>query len=247
MQTTNFRKYASVYSHFNQQKDYAGETDYVVGLIREQGIQGRAVLDLGCGTGGHAVELEKRGFKVKGIERSSDMAAIARERGIDCEVGDISQVKLDQKFDVVVSLFHVMSYLTENEAIESCFRLSYDHLEQGGLFIFDAWYGPAVLSQKPERREKTVCIDGTEIKRVADPDLDPERNVVTVHYDFSVGSRGAADAQTWKETHPMRYFTAPEIENLAHHTGFQLLKAEEFVTGAPPSDHTWGVCYILKK
>jgi SAM-dependent methyltransferase len=247
LETTNFRKYASFYGLFNEEKDYAGESDYVAGLIGRYGDTGRSVLDLGCGTGRHAVELIKRGFEVKGIERSSEMAAIARENGVECEVGDISQVKLENRFDVVVSLFHVMSYLAEDEALANCFRLSYEHLEPGGLFIFDAWYSAAVLAQKPERREKTVSSGEMEIRRVAEPELDPERNIVTVHYDFSARSRETAYAETWKEAHPMRHFGLPEIQILAQNTGFQLLKAEEFLTGAPPSDHTWGVCYILKK
>jgi SAM-dependent methyltransferase len=247
LETNNFRKYASFYGLFNQEKDYAGETDYVAGLIRRYGNAGRTVLDLGCGTGGHAVELIKGGFEVKGIERSSDMAEIARDNGVDCEVGDISQVKLENRFDVVVSLFHVMSYLTEDEALANCFRLSNEHLNPGGLFVFDAWYGPAVLAQKPERREKTVRSQEFELTRVAEPEMDPERNVVTVHYDFFLRSRATVYAETWQEAHPMRHFSLPEIEILAQNTGFQLLKAEEFLTGAPPSDHTWGVCYISKK
>jgi SAM-dependent methyltransferase len=233
LETTNFLKYASFYSLFNQQKDYAGERGNVASLIGRYGNTGRSVLDLGCGIGMQAVELIKRGFRARGIERSSNMADIARDNALDCEVGGISQVKLENRFDVVVSLFHVMIYLTEAEAPETCFRLSYANLEPGGLFIFDAWYGPAVLTQKPERREKTVRTDGVEITRVANPELDPGRNLVTVRYDFSVHSRETANAETWKEAHPMRHFSLPEIEILAQNTGFQLLKAEKFLTGAP--------------
>lgn len=247
MDTANFRKYAAVYRLFNQEKDYAAECDYLAWLFQKFGAPGRSILDLGSGTGEHAVEFAKRGFEVRGIERSADMAGIARERGVDCEVGDIRSTSLGRQFDAVVSLFHVMSYLTENEDLERCFQLSYNHLKPGGLFIFDAWYSDAVRHQKPERREKTVHSDGIEVRRVAEPEQDETRNTVTVHYDFSIRLQLAESAVTWKEVHPMRHFSIQEIETLSHHTGFQLLKAEEFVTGAPPSDQTWGVCYILKK
>ena len=205
----------------------------MAGLIGRYGNAGRSVLDLGCGTGGHAVELMMRGFDVQGFERSADMAEIARERGVNCEVGDISGLKIPGKFDVVVSLFHVVSYLTDDEAVTNCFRLTYDHLEQGGLFIFDVWYTPAVLAQRPERREKTIHADGMEVKQVANPELDPGRNLVTVRYDFSMHSRETANAETWEEAHPMRHFNTEEIELFAHHTGFQLLQAEEILTGTP--------------
>ncbi|HMF70256.1 MAG TPA: hypothetical protein VK616_02215, partial [Flavitalea sp.] len=48
------------------------------------------------------------------------------------------------------------------------------------------------------------------------------------------------------ESHPMRHFSFPEIELLAQQTGFTVLKAEEFLTGAPPTNKTWGVNFILQ-
>jgi hypothetical protein len=45
----------------------------------------------------------------------------------------------------------------------------------------------------------------------------------------------------------MRHFSIPEIGLLAEHTGFKILKTEEFLTASDPSERTWGVCIILKK
>lgn len=248
LETTNFRKYASVYNLFNQGKDYAGEAAYVSRIIRSYGRPGStSILDLGSGTGAHAAELAKGGYTVRGIERSPDMAAIAMERGVDTVVGDICHTTVPGPFDAVVSLFHVISYITEDEELASCFRHSYDHLSDGGLFMFDSWYTPAVRAQQPEKRERSVRSEGFSISRVAHPELHPGRNIVDVHYEFTVQSEDTGLVDQWHECHPMRHFTTSEIETLAHRSGFQLLKAEEFLTGAPPSDHTWGVCYILKK
>ncbi len=247
METTNFRKYARLYNLFNQEKDYRGESSYISALIRQYGAGGTTLLELGCGAGGHAVEFKKEGFEVLGIERSAEMAALAVENGVECVVGDISEVGLNRQFDGVVSLFHVMSYLTEDEDLVRCFRLSNEHLVDGGVFIFDAWYSPAVSSQKPERREKVVYSEGLELKRLADPVMYADRNVVDVNYHFSISSPTGDVEESWLETHPMRHFSISDVETLANMTGFQLVKAEEFLTGAPPSDQTWGVCYILKK
>ena len=45
----------------------------------------------------------------------------------------------------------------------------------------------------------------------------------------------------------MRYFSIPEIEYIANSTGFEMLEAEEFLSGSEPSLNTWGVCVILRK
>ena len=57
-------------------------------------------------------------------------------------------------------------------------------------------------------------------------------------------------ANTFKiseELHQMRYFSIPELEYIAENTGFQMLEAEEFLTGSKPSFNTWGVLIIFKK
>jgi len=53
-------------------------------------------------------------------------------------------------------MFAVMGYQIANEDIMSAFKTASKHLEKNGLFIFDAWFGPAVLSQKPSERFKVI-------------------------------------------------------------------------------------------
>jgi hypothetical protein len=42
-----------------------------------------------------------------------------------------------------------MSYQIETNEIEAVFKKVSEHLAIGGLFLFDFWYGPAVLSDSP--------------------------------------------------------------------------------------------------
>jgi SAM-dependent methyltransferase len=55
-------------------------------LVREADLAGRRVLDVGCGTGRVAAALAERGSRVWGVEPSPEMAARARERGVDVKV-----------------------------------------------------------------------------------------------------------------------------------------------------------------
>ena len=152
-----FSEYARYYDLFYRDKDYAGEADYVDHLIRRFKPDARAILELGSGTGKHAMLLAKRGYRVHGIERSEQMLASAhnlltqeKARRDDCLLplftqGDIRSVRLAETFDVAAALFHVISYQTTNEDLLAAFRTARAHLETGGLFFFDVWPAPREL------------------------------------------------------------------------------------------------------
>ena len=66
-----FDRYAQYYDLFYREKDYRGEVDYVDALIKRYATNdARTILDLGCGTGGHAVLLAQKGYHVTGVDRS---------------------------------------------------------------------------------------------------------------------------------------------------------------------------------
>src|SRR5215467_322349 len=159
--TSNFQKYSTYYDLLYRDKDYTAEAQYVARTIRSATPDAHSVLEFGSGTGRHGRLLAAMGFDVHGIERSADMVAVASAAScggasgsFTCEVGDICRATLGRTFDAVISLFHVVSYQTTNQALQAAFRVAADHLAPGGQFLFDVWHGPAVLSQRPSERVK---------------------------------------------------------------------------------------------
>ena len=73
-----FGAYSRYYNLLYQDKDYAGEAEYVRSLISRHFPQARAVLDLGCGTGRHDLLLAQMGYEVTGVDQSEEMLAIAK-------------------------------------------------------------------------------------------------------------------------------------------------------------------------
>lgn len=74
------KEYANVYDYLYQDKDYEKECDFVEEIFKKRGKRVKTILDLGCGTGGHAIVFAKHGYKVTGIDRSEEMLKTARRK-----------------------------------------------------------------------------------------------------------------------------------------------------------------------
>jgi len=255
-QSPVFNDYSRYYDLLYRDKDYQVEADYVAGLIHRFHPDARSILELGSGTGKHALLLAQKGFLVYGVERSPEMLKTARQNAAnhpDAQAsnlcffqGDIRTIRLQKHFDAVIALFHVISYQTTNDDVISTFRTAWEHLNSDGLFIFDVWYGPAVLTQRPEVRIKRIANEKIEVTRLAEPVLHPNENLVDVNYHIFVRDRETAAVKELKEAHVMRYFFYPEIELIANQSGFLVLHAEEWVTGNQLDQNTWGAVFILR-
>lgn len=251
-----FSSYARYYDLLYRDKDYAAEAEYVAGLIRKFHPSAKSILELGSGTGIHASLLAEKGFTVHGVERSEEMINIARQNVANHPTiqpsnplfsqGDLRSIRLSKFFDVVISLFHVISYQTTNEDVAAAFETARQHLNPGGVFIFDVWYGPAVLTERPDVRIKRMADDQTEITRLAEPVLHPNENIVDVNYQVFVRDLTCQTVAELKETHAMRYFFKPEIELFAKQAGFQCQHAEEWLSCKAIGCDTWGVCFVMK-
>ncbi len=117
-----FENFANYYDIFYKDKDYETEIDMLLGLLKGKIKEDALILDMGCGTGRHAFELHKKGYRVHGIDLSREMINIANSKyretdGITFAVNDIREYQNEQKFNLVLSLFHVLSYQNTNEDI----------------------------------------------------------------------------------------------------------------------------------
>ena len=157
--------YADSYDVLYREKDYAAECAFLhEAFTRHAKRPVVSVLDLGCGTGGHAIPLAQEGLTVTGVDRAPQMIEIARAKAAKAGVqdrvafstGDLHTFDAGKKFDAVVCLFAVLSYLPSTQAVIESLRNIQRHLNPGGIFIGDFWYGPAVLMDPPQDRLKVI-------------------------------------------------------------------------------------------
>jgi SAM-dependent methyltransferase len=231
---TVFDEYARYYNLLYKDKDYQAEADFTLACLRRAGCTPSTLLDLGCGTGRHALAMTRRGIRVTGLDASEAMLAMGKEV-IECDSkqclsyplpelihGDARSLRLDRTFDAVTSLFHVMSYQnTEKDALDML-ATARAHLAPGGFFLFDFWHGPGVLTEPPARRERELEDEQTRIIRIAEPEHRVNDNIVVVHYHVSITDKVTGRQSELREDHSMRYWFLPELRYLAKLAGLYI-------------------------
>jgi SAM-dependent methyltransferase len=252
-----FGAYAQYYDRLYRDKDYPAEAAFVHDLAQEFSPGAATLLDLGCGTGQHALHFAARGYSVTGVDRSDDMikAACAHLAAADkanaarvrFAAGDIRQVRLNECFDVTTALFHVMSYQVANDDLAAAFETARAHTMPGGVFIFDCWFGPGVLSDPPQMRVKRLpSQDGIDITRLTEPHFCPLENRVDIDFTLIVTHTATGRCQQLCETHAMRYLFKPEIELLGQAHGFAIVECCQWLNRQKPDATCWNACFVAR-
>lgn len=131
---------APVYDHFTAHHDYeAWLTDLLAALERD-GLQGRRLLDVGCGTGKSFLPLLPRGWQVTGCDISPSMVELAREKAGDSvrlEVADMRDLPRFGEFDLAWALDDAINYLLSAEELEQALVGMRKNLAPTGLLLFD--------------------------------------------------------------------------------------------------------------
>lgn len=97
------------------------------------------ILDLCCGTGNLAAKLAAEGYRVQGIDGSSQMLRYARQRApkVRFRAADARRFKTDKRFDAVISTFDSLNHIMRLTEMKKVFRCVRKSLTPSGHFFFD--------------------------------------------------------------------------------------------------------------
>jgi len=247
-----FKDYAYYYNAFYQREKYKEEAAHLDKLLKRYGKNILTLINYGCGTGRHDIELVNLGYQCQGIDVSTDMIGIAKANAkkekveIDYFAADIRHFNSEKKYDAVISLFHVMSYQNSNKDVVDSFSSARGALNKDGLFIFDVWYGPGVLSDKPGIRVKEAEDDKNRLVRIARPVMHDKTNIVDVCYEIFVINKETGNTYSVYETHRMRYFFRPELEFFLKEAGFELIDNLDCKTLEDTDFTSWTSYFIAR-
>jgi len=211
------------YIHDEGFTDFArGAAHGLLQILRSHGIKGGRVLDLGCGSGRWARELNDAGYQVIGIDQSLAMVRLAREIAPRSKftVGSLLRIKL-QECDAVTSIGECLNYTFDQrnsaKALERLFLRVYSALRPGGIFVFDI-AEPGRVPTGVERKWSEgphwallVSIEGDRQRRVL------SRRIVTFRKTASAFRRG-------EEIHRLRLYWADDLVQSLRECGFRARK-----------------------
>jgi SAM-dependent methyltransferase len=184
----NEPKLADWYDCIYGGKDYRGETDTILAEYdRWHGGRPRAVLDIGCGTGNHGLELARRGIYVCGCDAEADMVAVATRKAEEAKLpADFHACNVlgieGRGFDLALAMFNVVNYTLTVAGLDLLLAETAARVAQGGLFVFDTWDPILAESDPPEPRtyEAECGSPPTIIHRIATPTYVRRTERVTV-------------------------------------------------------------------
>ena len=162
---TLFENYGEKYDSESFAQGTVGECDFV-----EQEIgfnKSIRILDIGCGTGRHSIELSKRGYNITGIDLSDSLLARAREKAekrgirIDFLKCDARELPFENEFDLAIMLCEGAFPLMETDEMNyQILKNATKSLKEHGKFIFTTLNGLFPLFHSVEKFHAATSDEG---------------------------------------------------------------------------------------
>ncbi|OQY08632.1 MAG: hypothetical protein B6I28_04550 [Fusobacteriia bacterium 4572_132] len=221
-----YTEFAEIYDNVMTTLNYDDWYNFIKNILKEINFNGTDVMDLGCGTGEITLRFAKDGYKVMGVDLSSDMLRIADVKfkkenfNIPLVCQDMEELRLPVEVDLVVALFDTMNYLLTEESLEKTLENVYLHLPEGGYFIFD------LVTRK--LMDDLFC-SGNYIEDREDIFInwehyfDKENKIDRIYTTFFVKQKDNI-YKRYEEIHDKRIYSIEEVEYAIKKVGFEFQK-----------------------
>lgn len=141
-----FENYGIKYDNENFTQGTIGECDFIEKEINNN--KKARLLDIGCGTGRHTIELSKRGYTITGIDLSDSLLKRAKEKAIEQNLQivfqkhDARELPFQNEFDLVIMLCEGAFPLMETDEMNfQILRNAANALTPKGKLIFTTLNG----------------------------------------------------------------------------------------------------------
>lgn len=236
---------AAGYDVVMEHVEYEAWAEYTHHIIQANYPNPTSILELGCGTGSFAFELQPLGaYQYTGTDNSAAMVHVAREKArlyglpIQFDVADFTNFRVDRPVDVVILLYDGLNYLLEGESIKALLACVYDALKPGGLFFFDQSTPYNSINNEAFFEDEGEA-DG--FSYVRHSSYDRSTRLHTTTFDIRV------DGRTYFERHVQRAYDMSEIRALLKETPFEQVAAFDGFSMDPPTEASERIHWLVRK
>lgn len=253
--------FAQVYDEFMDNIPYEEWSRYLIGLLKENGLEDGIVLDLGCGTGSMTEKLAKAGFDMIGIDNSEDMLSLAMEKASEEGLNilyllqDMREFELFGTVAAVVSICDSMNYITSEEDLLKVFKLVNNYLDTNGLFIFDM---NTLYKYKYILADNTIAENREDSSFIWDNYFDEETGIN--QYDLAIFVRDEEQNDTedasleegevfyrFQETHYQKAYELETVKRLLAKAGMKFVAAYDAFTKEPPKEESERIYIVARE
>jgi ubiquinone/menaquinone biosynthesis C-methylase UbiE len=219
---------------------------YLEELLKEFGHVPELVLDLACGTGKVSRLLAKKGYEVVGVDGSLAMIEEARRRTRGGEAEYVCQrmerLDLDRRFDLTVSFFDSLNYLTDPADLQECCNRVFRHLHPGGLFVFDMngeyAFEANMFNQESHGPRRKIEYSWRS-------DYDRTTRLCSVYMEFRV--REGGKPKEFREVHVQRAYSVEEVNGMLEEAGFTVLAVYNAYTLEPARPKSDRIFWVARR
>ncbi|MDQ0192022.1 class I SAM-dependent DNA methyltransferase [Paenibacillus wynnii] len=244
---SSYGKFAYVYDELMADMPYPDWLTFAETAWKKHG-KPVSVAELGCGTGSITIPLAGAGYHMSGIDLSSDMLSVARQKLEEHPQGrrflregrvhwirqNMTEWELPETVDSVISFCDCLNYLLDESDIKSTFARTFAGLKPGGTFLFDVHH-PNTLIRYEE--EQPFILDEKSVSYIWTCELDAPRREIEHHLVIFARESGEVNLyRRFEETHVQRaydpeWLTAELLKagfsNVKTYADFKWVEADE--------------------
>lgn len=221
MNESAYARSADFYDLVYAGKPYADEAAAVHARIQAHlRSGGNALLDVGCGPGGHLAHLRAH-YRAQGLDLDEGLLRIARERYPDAVFhhGEMASFDLGRPFDAVICLFSAIGYVRTEEALRRTIANFARHLRPGGVAVVEPWLTPDVFTAG---RLDLNASESPELKVARIVRCDLEDGLSVLEFSFLVGR--PEGVEHWRERHLLGLFTQGQMLDAFRAAGLEVVE-----------------------
>lgn len=215
MLNKSYKEFSQIYDLLMDDIDYGKWTSFIINKINNS----RKILEAACGTGSITRLLAEKDYRVTAFDLSQDMLMRAYEKlgrspGVKLLNMNMTDFKIDDKFDAAICCCDGINYITDNEVLQF-FTNVYNHLNDDSKFIFDM----SSEYKYDTMFNDTYVYDDGEIFYVWENVMDEQDNTVSMEINFFI--KDLSDKYTRINEIQTQYIHKAEIiEKLLKKAGF---------------------------
>jgi len=244
MDHAQFTEIAKYYDDLMAGVPYRLWVEYLTDLLERVDFKPRTILDAACGTGNVSEILSDRGYEVVGVDIAPGMieAARAKHSRVEYLVSDMAELDLGRKFDLAISLFDSLNYITDPGHLARAIERVGEHVVQGGYFIFDV---NTIYALSHHFFDQANLASDHYPHYVWSSSYDHATRICTVNMTFEVLEDG--QSRQFKETHLQRGHSLEELAQWLVDAGFEVVDVFHAYRFRKPTRRTDRVFYVARK